>query len=72
MIIEMGFDSLLKIDSFHFPHEFFSFLIKYFDSNELVLKIHGKSIPITKLEVHHILGLLVGGIDIDSFCLEVI
>lgn len=45
-VIEMGFGGLLKIDLFHFPHELFSFLVEYFDSNELVLKIHGKSIPI--------------------------
>ncbi|KAI5662943.1 hypothetical protein M9H77_22266 [Catharanthus roseus] len=65
-VIEMWFGSLLKVDSFHFPPELFSSLVEYFDSNELDLKIHGKSIPIIELEVHHILRLPFGEIDIDS------
>lgn len=63
---EMGFGEMEKFNIDLIPAKLGFFVVENFDDSNLVIKVSGGAIQVTKEAIHEMLGIPIGGITIDS------
>lgn len=62
---EMGFGTLLQLSCTRIRHDLCSFLVDKFDTENCLIRLHGKTMKLCSSEFQHIIDIPEGGTNID-------